>query len=972
MTDYRRIVDDLRSFLQSRDWTQSTRLNALLTGYAEACEEANQRLRRCEEFLQQGMRSEAVHLAQAEPPLLDLVAILDFPELVELDEVPITYDLPATPKLLLATAEALNQAYAELQPLENLLREHRRLALARAPLDHRLAVMRKIAELDPANLLWEESIREFEKAHLREMQFDVDLALGRNDSDAVISVWHKINTTNWLVEPPLEMVQKLETLAKQDLERRTLHALSKLVAELGTAVARRDLAAALKLRDQWHVLAEEAHLSPTHLTWRKAEGALDWVDQQERLQARELEYQNALQEFEEAMEEGAPEEEVTHLYHTVLQRKGTLPQTVLERYQQHLKRMRAASSHRERLILGVTFSAGAVVLLGLIIFFVSRARVGREVEQAVQELDDMRVARQFASGKERYAELRQKAPGVAENLDVVAAHHRLLDAERQELQNEEDFQRALAEAKNAPLEEREPPALLRAEVLAVGRRERSAGVDALRNEREQQRQRKIDGTLELSVEQQEHAVRKLEDMIGGDFDAAAAVKLQLGTERAVARLVQESTGASTRMLQKIKALSARLEIARNQLDKLGPENLAEREVNAALGASPDLERYIKALQKYADAFAGTDRARAFQQAIAERNGWQEVIDWAVLIEPRLARPLDLTPAEAANQIEALGLFLKDHPQFVDVSVAREYLQCLEAIVQQDPRKDGSAPAKLRQLLSDPLIKDLWIVRSKKGDKVYYTQADIIRKWAAAAGEGSISFQYLAGFDGKKTGKTSELKDIEAPMRAPQSVLAEKLQRTLDESGKKGWEQAMVGILQQMHDDVELDPILQLILIKHVLECSAKSSYLLAQALRSQQAHIDNTRLDLTVPWMNPDNEGADIVRAKARAVIEKLPSLQPVLKAAGAQRHKLEVALRRTDCPVVGRLARDKERGWQCRLVKRQLPAPYHLSVLIPAQGQAPVWKPVGNLANGKATVDRSVPEALLEGRLVFARKDEE
>ncbi|HMC64682.1 MAG TPA: hypothetical protein VKI65_07070, partial [Gemmataceae bacterium] len=71
MTDYQRIVDDIRSFLHSSDQTQSEALKEMAVAYAGACQEANQRLRRCDEFLQKGLRSEAVHFADAEPVLLD-------------------------------------------------------------------------------------------------------------------------------------------------------------------------------------------------------------------------------------------------------------------------------------------------------------------------------------------------------------------------------------------------------------------------------------------------------------------------------------------------------------------------------------------------------------------------------------------------------------------------------------------------------------------------------------------------------------------------------------------------------------------------------------------------------------------------------------------------------------------------------------------------------------------------------------
>src|ERR1700747_2451391 len=112
MTDHHRIVDDIRSFLQASDQTFSDSLRSLAEAYNEACRETNARLRRCEEFLQKGLRSEAIHFAQTEPALLEVVAALDFPERPEWEQVALGYGLPPPPHLRIETAEALNRAYS--------------------------------------------------------------------------------------------------------------------------------------------------------------------------------------------------------------------------------------------------------------------------------------------------------------------------------------------------------------------------------------------------------------------------------------------------------------------------------------------------------------------------------------------------------------------------------------------------------------------------------------------------------------------------------------------------------------------------------------------------------------------------------------------------------------------------------------------------------------------------------------------
>ncbi len=131
MADYHQIVEQIRAFLQSSDQTRNERLEGLASAYAEHCADANQRLGRCQRLLQQGLRSEAIQLAESEPRLLDAIVALDFPERPQWDDLVGIYDLAAAPRIMVEAGVGLNDAYAQEQPLQELLRNHRRLATQR-------------------------------------------------------------------------------------------------------------------------------------------------------------------------------------------------------------------------------------------------------------------------------------------------------------------------------------------------------------------------------------------------------------------------------------------------------------------------------------------------------------------------------------------------------------------------------------------------------------------------------------------------------------------------------------------------------------------------------------------------------------------------------------------------------------------------------------------------------------------------
>src|SRR5262249_36057862 len=159
------------------------------------------------------------------------------------------YGLPAAPALNLDAAKALNEAYAEEQPLEDLLKRHRLLALSRAALPARLMILRRIAGMDALNPVWADDVREFERARLRQMPQEVEEAARRGDTAAVAALAEEVRGGRWSVELPAGLVHHLEAVARQHAQSKALGALLKSENELNRAISAFDVARARRLRD---------------------------------------------------------------------------------------------------------------------------------------------------------------------------------------------------------------------------------------------------------------------------------------------------------------------------------------------------------------------------------------------------------------------------------------------------------------------------------------------------------------------------------------------------------------------------------------------------------------------------------------------------------------------------------------------------------------------------------------------------
>src|SRR6188508_3045537 len=124
MADFQRVIEFLRDVRQgglSNLQSASEEVTHMAAQYAALCAQTNERLRQCSAFLQQGLRTEAIHLAEQSPNLLDLVSQLDLPDPQAWAEFCQNNGFPVPPALQLDRAAQLNEAYAQDQPLEHLL-----------------------------------------------------------------------------------------------------------------------------------------------------------------------------------------------------------------------------------------------------------------------------------------------------------------------------------------------------------------------------------------------------------------------------------------------------------------------------------------------------------------------------------------------------------------------------------------------------------------------------------------------------------------------------------------------------------------------------------------------------------------------------------------------------------------------------------------------------------------------------------
>jgi hypothetical protein len=967
MPDYKQIVDELRSIVLSVDQTLTDRMKELAPLYAQACNEVNQRLGRCEEFLKKGLRSEAIHMAQTEPVLVDQLAILDFPERPQWEELALTYGLQAPPPLKVETAVALNEAYADEQPLEDLLKKHRLLALARGSLLGRLSVMRRIAELDSGNPVWKEDIRDFEKQRFREIQNDLTALSRGGDYEGLAALSEELRTTSWIMPVSQSLIKQVETAKGQFRKSWATSTLKSLEAELNEAINAFDVPKARSLRDKWKSLMKDAGLPEGDPLLARANLAFVWVGQQEGRQAKEHAFQDNLDELEAALNKNDSAAVLEQVYHSALEYGRPIPAALESRYRLHLEDLQRKRTFKQRLIAGVGIVT-LVLVAALIGVWVSQSNKQKNVDDAVAKMKEMLNADQISETRTFFDTLQEKDSQTAGHPEVTALKTRLIAAEKGEQDRARRFREALKEAEAEPADLAQSPALEKAKSLAKKVLEWDALQKIVEARQGSARQSKLQAerAFQDRIDDVNKQLQKLEELPVSSRASQTSRDLLAQLQLRVSQMQKDADRHGSALRNNLDGLISRVEAVRLSIERSQLQVDLEKRLTASLRHDKAFEAYSTAMEKYCKEFPKSKRSLDFERVLEEQKLWKGVLAWTEIVLACAEGPCNLKPNEAKTPAQKCRDFLKTYSDFVDAPVVQDCLKCLEAVVQRDASGSEGAAHDMQHLFEDFLIKDLWVLKTKD-QRTYY-----LRTKLSLDDSDSVSFRPILGFDGKEAGRIVQAKNVDKISQAPQSLLAKQIRLLLPlGQSEKIWQDTSVDIAERILAEPEMDPILRLIIFKKVLNYAGKGSYPLWLAVGEQRDYLDKLKLNLDVSWINPDDEAAKEVRSQAKDALQKLPSLKGVLKHASEQKKKLEARISKSERTLIGWLARG-EAGWEYR---SDFPAPardFLLEVLVPGEGKAAAWRTIGKLQKGTASFKQETEEDLLEGRLIFAEKIDE
>lgn len=963
MNSANEVVDEIRAFLQSNDQTFRNELRDLASTFAEACTEVNQRLQKCNRLLQQGLRSEAIHLAEAEPKLLDVLAVLDFPERAGWDEIVQLYQLSAAPALGTTIAEYLNEAYAQENPLQDLLRSHRRLALARGPLRPRIEVMRKIAAVDWNNPIWIEDIRTFEKVRRDQIKNEAIAATNGRDLSRLQELLIELTSTSWSDGTTGGLADKVKAAIAQIRGLSARETIKILEVELNDAFAAFDIARGRAAREKWNEVVGPAALPANHPILDRSEPALLWLADQDRREQQEHDYESAIRELEEALDDDADRAELQQLGHAVLRFDRDMPDTLAARFKSRVEGLELAETRRSRLILAA--GVAAVALIGGLAFFAIRQqRRANDAAQVAATVEKMLSDKQLEQATSFLDNLTKSNASILGEPAVVEAGVKLKEAQAKDRERIDQFTSALHSAETAKPAALDPPALQLARSLARLEAEKAAVEHvaatceaAFREERARRDEAALPRINALSVK-----IASLErEAAKADSRAVIAEPLH-EIQAELAKLNAELPYLSEHLRLLVGVFVKKTDALQKEEKLIEQGTRLENDITHTISYSRteslgDLALFTGALQAFIKASPNSPRAETFKKTLEEYPGRNAVFAWHQLAASWLSNPAKLTVKAAKERSVLCTRFLSDHPRFPDAAILRDYQKHLDAIARRDDSDD--APRKrLQKLFSDLFVDNLWTVTIRRGrlSQRYYV--------ARKPEDGFDEFRYLKNFDGKEETLSVNVGETPRVEPAPQSNVATQVKvRLANDAILDDWDANMVAILRSVSTEPNIDPILRLVLIDKVMTYAGEGSEPLRRAFSLPKNLISVGDVDTNVTWMDPEDDGAGQSRPRAAELLKALPDPTIALRDAEKQRAAIEAQVSYLPYPV-GWLLKD-EKGWHCRTGKA-LPKEGDLCVVVPDGEKDGVWRKVGTLSNSGLELVGANNSNLVEGRPVF------
>lgn len=954
-------VDQIREQLERQGGLTAEAMEPLAQAYTQEIERINLRLAQCAQLLRKGLRSEAIQQAGVRPNLFDWSANLDFPEIDDWYEILQFFQVALPPRLNRDAVQQLQEATVEGQPLEELLKQHRRLAIGKAPLSWRLKVLRAISALDETNGVWIEDIEVWEKARLAEIPKELEQANACRDADTCIKLATELTQVNWLLPLPQELTkQVVDTADRLEFDRQA-EELDRIGQALYDGFGNRNETECRGLRRRWEAITEQMKFPVPQDVFERTEPALLWLSERDEELRRQQAHLQHVADLVARLDAGKSILEIRKAYQQAKSQGHELERSLESRYRAVCGEL--ALQARRRMVIGIVGIAACTILIAIAfgVWQWQNSR-NRELQAGIQSLQQLMNAGKLDEADQYVQSLEATNPSVLASTEMSALISDLNGQIKAEADRVDRFEELISRS------DHEDPAQIDLAVL-------QQAVDIAQSDVERERANLI-RTRRINYDQAEAAsqfralnadllqvseqidalkLRAFQDVEDDDFSRLA---------QRLAELQQQYPKAGPEAEALLKSVHRQLSSLQASVMKRVQRHQAQLAAAARIRDAQSLIELRQAYHSYVSSVPGAPLTVEYQEVLREQTAWEVVDQWNQFLD-RLEQNLQGKSTVSPERLleEFKGIVKKiDHP--LAMKRCPNLLSRLEAVARRPKLLD-----ELREKLGNDAIGSFVTLEGKlidtgeRGQRLfaYLNKIDPIRKQLAGArASAQRGINVVSGADGTVSLASFQgvVKVIDEPWGKYQKILSRLTIRS--KTILRNWESELLLLVSEIMKAEHVDGAIKEMLISDVLETAMKGSSYLNDTLDLSLLKLRERKIRESA-WYEPRTLNPDLEDSIASDLKTELGlayrgiatmNLQPAQLAAG----KLEWvgSLQRDSAGKIEPWLRQKPTASGVLLVAHRQPGAARVQIQV-----------IGKMIGGAPSVQSS-PAALLAGRPIF------
>ena len=877
-------VDKIRRALEKRGGIAEEEMQPLADDYRAQVNEVNSRLDEAVMLLRKGLRSEAIQRVEMTPNALDAAAELEFPEWDEWNEILQFMGIPLPPKLNEDYVAQINEAIIESLPLDALLRRHRRLAIAKAPLSIRLRTLRQIARVDAANSVWQDDVEAWEKIRLNQIDNELKSALEREDSQSLYNLHKELTGGTWRITPASRLIEQSKFAAESFVRDNQESELKQLVGPIVEAFEGRDENAARNLRKKWQSTRAKFSATVSPALEQQVQPALQWLEDLDRQAVIESERQLAIAHLESTLESSSSIEQVQQAYDQASQFGQPVPEELSQRVTQ-LRSAPAKKAQKKMILIGAGIAAVLLAAAAGIGIYMMSSGKENKLRQTVDQMESFVAAEQYDEAIEFYTTLQSLQPEVAANPQMVALFtkaRKTIDGERARKQL---FDKKFAAANN------DDPALI--DELLLPQLEELASTETEKAQVRQLRKLRDEHDAGEAMRQSDELIAKVGELrrsfteLAGRGSSDANRQAIQDVLNSVSRLPNQYPRGNRDALAKQETLRSQI---KSTLDRMKSRNMETEQRVAAIDellASRSLEQYSDRLREVATRSVASTGFVDFRAVIKEEEQWLDVErtnQWLDSFGKKLENGVTSTEAiTLRDSADSLRRSVSPNPVFNRI---RDFDQTMAEIVKRRSILQGA----FARISKHPLTRLVTLpISESSGTTNYLVHKTFVEQNSdRMSRQGSIGVSVVSDALGGVRNRAFQgplPKTIDEPMKSVLDVVSRQKKQAIEFDG--AWERTFLLLVRDVISNPNLDGVVKEWLVFELLTAATDGSKRLDQ-LVPQSMRALQRRSSVRNSWYQPRKKDNELNRELASQIFRELniafkrlsTPLEPYEKAA--------------------------------------------------------------------------------------------